>query len=64
VAALRAADVELEMLRSLLRLGQELRYMSLDQYRHVSTMLVEIGRQLGGWLASSERQRAAVGSGS
>jgi hypothetical protein len=50
------ADVELETLKALMRLGQERRYVSLGQYRHVSAMLAEIGRQLGGWRTSSERQ--------
>jgi hypothetical protein len=48
------ADVELETLKALLRLGQERQYMSLGQYRHVSTILVDIGRQLGGWRNSLE----------
>jgi hypothetical protein len=50
------ADVELETLKALLRLAQERQYMNIGQYEHVSTMLVEIGRQLGGWRASLERQ--------
>lgn len=47
--SLVAADVELECLKGLLRLGQERHYMSVGQYAHVSGMLAEIGRQLGGW---------------
>jgi hypothetical protein len=58
--ALLDADVELETLKALLRLGQERQYMSLDQYRHVSAMLAEIGRQLGGWRASMEKRQQAV----
>jgi hypothetical protein len=50
------ADVELETLKALLRLGQERRYMSLGQYEHVSAMLMEIGRQVGGWRASTEKK--------
>jgi hypothetical protein len=50
------ADVELETLKALLRLGQERRYMNIGQYQHVSAMLMEIGRQLGGWRASMERR--------
>ena len=48
------ADVELETLKALVRLGQERRYMGLGQYEHVSRMLVDIGRQLGGWRQSVE----------
>jgi hypothetical protein len=51
-AALLDADVELETLKALLRLGQERKYMSLNQYKHISQQLVEIGRQVGGWRAS------------
>lgn len=50
------ADVELETLKALLRLGQERRYMSLGQYRHALVMITDIGRQLGGWRSSLERQ--------
>jgi hypothetical protein len=53
------ADVELEVLKGLLRLGQERRYMSLDQYEHISTVMADIGRQLGGWRGSVERQGRA-----
>ena len=54
--ALLNADVELETLKALLRLGQERKYMSIGQYEHVSAMLMEIGRQLGGWRASTEEK--------
>ena len=56
--ALLDADVELETLKALLRLGQERHYMNLGQYQHASTILVDIGRQLGGWRSSLERQAA------
>ena len=56
--ALLDADVELEVLKALLRLGQERQYMSIGQYEHVSAMLMEIGRQLGGWRASTEKKLA------
>ena len=52
--ALLAADTELETLKALLRLGQERRYMSLGQYGHVSRLLGDVGRQLGGWRQSTE----------
>jgi len=62
--ALLDADVELETLKALLRLGQERSYMSLDQYRHVSTMLAEIGRQLGGWRSRGGRKETPTKAGS
>ena len=52
--ALLDADVELETLKALLRLGQERRYMNLGQYQHVSAILADIGRQLGGWRSSCD----------
>jgi hypothetical protein len=51
------ADVELETLKALLRLGQERHYMSLRQYRHVSAILADVGRQLGGWRSSLKPNR-------
>jgi hypothetical protein len=32
--------------------------MNLGQYQHASTMLLDIGRQLGGWRSSLERHAA------
>jgi hypothetical protein len=52
--ALLAADTELETLKALLRLGQERRYMNLGQYGHVTRLLGDVGRQLGGWRQSTE----------
>ena len=49
------ADAELETLKALLRLGQERQYMSTRQYKHISGLLSDIGRQLGGWRRSAER---------
>jgi len=54
-AVLLDADVELETLRALLRLGQERRYMSLRQYEYVSQALRDVGQQLGGWRRSTEK---------
>ena len=50
------ADAELETLKALLRLGQERHYMSLGQYEHASRLVADIGRQLGGWRASTARK--------
>lgn len=64
--ALLDADVELEVLRSLLRLGQERHYMSVEQYAHISQHLKDIGQQLGGWRlkVSKSLNAPAVGQGS
>jgi len=61
-AALVEADAELEMLKSMLRLGQERQYMSLRQYEYISGVLLDIGKQLGGWRSATESQLARAAS--
>ncbi|MBX3038739.1 MAG: diversity-generating retroelement protein Avd [Anaerolineales bacterium] len=43
------ADVQLALLRQHLRLCKDLDIVKLNQYEHVSKIIVEIGRLLGGW---------------
>jgi hypothetical protein len=50
---LHEADVQLAVLRQNLRLCKDLELLKLNQYEHVSMMLAEIGRLLGGWKKSS-----------
>ncbi|KAF0125766.1 MAG: hypothetical protein FD189_1947 [Elusimicrobia bacterium] len=47
--ALGRADLALEKTRVWVRLGFELRFMSLKQYEFGSRRLDELGRLLGGW---------------
>jgi len=47
---LRAADVELDKVRFYLRMGKDLKTLSLAQYAHGAELAVEIGKLLGGWL--------------
>lgn len=47
---LRTADAHLDLLRFYLRLVHQLRWLNDGQYRHVSEMVAEIGRLLGGWM--------------
>ena len=47
------ADVALAELKILVRLGMKLEFLPLRKYEHVSAMLVETGKMLGGWLRSS-----------
>ena len=47
---LRQADAELRKARLYLRLCEKWGWLSSGQYRHVSAMIAEIGRLLGGWL--------------
>ena len=49
---LKLADAELRKLRLYLRLCQRWGWLSDGQYRHVSVMVSEIGKLLGGWLKS------------
>jgi len=45
-----AADAELIKVRLYLRLCERWQWITPGQYRHVSAMVAEIGRLLGGWL--------------
>ena len=47
---LREADVHLSKMRLYLRLVHQWGWLTLGQYEHVSRMVVEIGRLLGGWI--------------
>lgn len=50
---LRSADAELRKVRLYLRLCEKWRWMNPGQYRHVSAMVSEIGKLLGGWVKVS-----------
>lgn len=47
---LRDADTELRKVCLYLRLCEKWEWISAGQYRHVSQMVAEIGKLLGGWL--------------
>jgi len=51
--ALSEADATLSTLRLYLRLAHRWRWLSDGQYEHVSRMVAEIGRLLGGWMRQS-----------
>jgi hypothetical protein len=55
LVALRAADSRVARLRLYLRLVHHWRWLSTGQYGHVSEMVAEIGRLLGGWLRQAGR---------
>ncbi|MFV0278770.1 MAG: diversity-generating retroelement protein Avd [Parahaliea sp.] len=57
--ALRNADRHLGRLRIYLRLAHQWRWLSDGQYEHISRMLLEIGRLLGGWLRRESGGRKA-----
>lgn len=48
-AALQKADHALSLLRTYLRLAQDLNLLQRSRYEHGARMLDEIGRLLGGW---------------
>ncbi len=49
---LAAVNTELEILRVLLRLSKDRRYISPDQYEYAIGELLDIGKMVGGWLRS------------
>jgi len=56
---LREADAALNKLRLYLRLAHHWRWLNDGQYRHVSEMVAEIGRLLGGWMKTEVRRLKA-----
>lgn len=58
-AALQAADEALHELRLLLRQGSALGLMTLGQFEHVTRIVDEVGRLIGGW----RRHQAQAASG-
>lgn len=61
VLLLEQADIKLAQLRQYVRLSRDLALISTSQYEHVSRILVEIGRLLGGWLKSNPKSGQAEG---
>ena len=55
--ALQHADDCLQVLRVYLRLIHRWRWINDGQYRHVSRMVAEIGRLLGGWRKRTAPQK-------
>lgn len=58
---LHAADVRLDWVRFYLRLAYRWQWMTQGQYEHVSRMVAELGRLLGGWRrVTLERRQSAT----
>ena len=55
--ALIEADATLNTLRLYLRLAHRWRWLWNGHYEHVSRMVAEIGRLLGGWMRQSAGER-------
>lgn len=56
---LRRANLRLEVVRHLWRVGHELRAVATRQYEHGAKLIDGLGRQIGGWLRSREQQPQA-----
>ncbi len=54
---LRAANVEIEKLRHLLKLCAEMKFISLPQLEFATRSLNEIGSMVGGWLKQQQGPR-------
>lgn len=50
---LSQANIDLEVCRHLWRLCYDFRAVSVDSYRHGSTLLFELGKQVGNWQRAS-----------
>jgi hypothetical protein len=50
---LRQANAALNKLRLYLRLAHRWRWLNDGQYQHVSTLVAELGRLLGGWMKAT-----------
>ena len=59
-ARLAGADATLNKLRLYLRLAHRWQWLSNGQYEHVSRMVAELGRMLGGWLRQSAGSEPAT----
>jgi hypothetical protein len=62
VELLQQADIELVKLKAHLRLCQDMKLLTVNQYGHVSQMTMEVGKLLGAWLAQERKQAASAGN--
>lgn len=49
---LKKANLEIEKMRFLIRMGYELKYYNLSMYEQLTQKLLEIGKMSGGWAKS------------
>lgn len=52
---LQELDVEIDKLRKYIRLSYRLKYIDFKKYKQWSEQVNEIGRMLGGWMASIKK---------
>ena len=60
---LQQANLQLEVVRHLWRLAEELKVISMNSYGHGAKLMVELGRQVGGWLGAQGVVEAQRGEG-
>jgi four helix bundle protein len=60
VTLLRQADADLDKVRLYLRLAARWEWLDEGQYRHVSLMIQELGKMLGGWIKKPHGTPAAA----
>jgi len=58
---LMEANLQLEVIRHLVRLSYSLRLISSKAYGVISSKIDEIGRMIGGWIKSVDRARGKEG---
>ena len=56
---LTEANLQLEMVRHLVRLAHDLKLVSHHQYEVLADKMEEVGRMVGGWLRASSPRRKA-----
>lgn len=56
---LQSADAHLNKLRLYLRLAHQWLWLSDGQYAHVSRMVAEVGKLLGGWIRQTQTRGRA-----
>ncbi len=59
LALLHTADHDLDRIRTYLRLAVKWGWLTPEQYHHVSEMVTEIGKLLGGWIKVTQTQGTA-----
>jgi hypothetical protein len=48
----RKANLYMEKIRALLQISVDKKYISIDQYEHISGEINEAGKMIGGWIKS------------
>jgi len=55
LAILNQINVDLDVIRYFIRLSRDLKLITVKQYEYAIGILLDIGRQLGGWIKSIGR---------